>query len=295
MKTKRFLILFFILITTFALVSCDFLITFGPIDEKDNTLSTLPVPVNGTITFDDSDYTSMPIYVSDTYSITDIDDYNDVLFATQEHIRHANIEVLTTLTEDRFTLPWSDEKTTVEVGVTSGSGFVFMADDDYFYAITNFHVIDPGDYDATYEIKAFGDEDFNSATLIAYDSDIDLAVLRFAIDSRTDIEIIDIYERLYYRFNPGEMVIAVGNPYQLFNNVTFGEFKSMESIENVDYKVVYHDAYINEGSSGGALVDVDGNLIGVNTWGIESVDETASFSIPNYIVYMFLINHGVID
>jgi len=295
MKIKKIVILLTILLTTFVLSGCDYIFTFNPINKTSETISTLPIPVNGTLTYEETDYSSFPVYLSDTYSLTDIDEYNDVLLATQDHVRHANIEVLTTLTEDRYTLPWSDEKTTFQIGQTSGSGFVFMVDDFYFYAITNFHVVDPEEYDATYEIKAYGDADFNDATLIAYDSDIDLAVLRFAIDGRQEIELLDIYERLYYRFTVGELVIAVGNPYQLFNNVTFGEFINMENIQNVDYKVIYHNAYINEGSSGGALVDVDGNLIGVNTWGIESDDEIDSFSIPNYIVYMFLVNQGILD
>ncbi len=295
MRLKKLLIFFMILFTTFALAGCDYVFTFKPIDNTNNTISTYPLPVNGTITFDEADYLSFPIFVSDTYSLTNIDAYNDVLFDTQEHVRHANIEVYTSLYEERLVNPWSNETTTVEVGASSGSGFVFMVDDDYFYAITNFHVVDPSDYIATYEIKAYGDLGFNEATLIAYDSDIDLAVLRFDINGRQEVELLDIYARLYYRFNVGEMVIAVGNPYQLYNNVTFGQFKGMESIDNVDYKVIYHDAYINEGSSGGALVDVDGNLLGVNTWGIEEVDSIDSFSIPNYIVYMFLVNHGILD
>jgi len=121
-----------------------------------------------------------------------------------------------------------------------------------------------------------------------------LAVLKFSINERTDVLVIDIFERLYYQFIPGELVLAVGNPSSLNNNVTFGEFKSMEMLKDVNFKVIYHDANIANGSSGGALVDVDGNLLGVNTWGLEDSDEF-SFAIPNYIVYMFLINNGILD
>jgi S1-C subfamily serine protease len=68
----------------------------------------------------------------------------------------------------------------------------------------------------------------------------------------------------------------------------------MESISNADFQIIYHTAAIHEGSSGGALVDVDGNLLGLNTWGLDTSDEY-SFAVPNYIIYMFLINNGVIE
>jgi S1-C subfamily serine protease len=68
----------------------------------------------------------------------------------------------------------------------------------------------------------------------------------------------------------------------------------MQSLDDVSFKVIYHDASIARGSSGGALVDIDGNLIGVNTWGLQNSDEF-SFAIPNYIVYTFLINSGVLE
>ena len=169
-----------------------------------------------------------------------------------------------------------------------------MEDDSYYYAITNFHVINPDEYEVEYEVRAFGDEGFTECEVIASDSVIDLAVVRFTKLDRTGIEIIDIYKRLYYQFNPGELVLAVGNPLDVYNIVTIGEYKSMENIQNVDYSVIYHNAQIEEGSSGGALVDIDGNLIGVNTWGLDT-DEINSFAIPNYIVYMFLINNGIIS
>ena len=108
------------------------------------------------------------------------------------------------------------------------------------------------------------------------------------------MSIINIFNRLYYQFNPGEIVLAIGNPSSLENNVTFGEFKSMQNLEDVSFRVIYHDASISNGSSGGALVDIDGNLLGINTWGIED-SEDFSFAIPNYIIYLFLINNGILD
>ncbi|MCK7488389.1 MAG: serine protease [Bacillus subtilis] len=67
----------------------------------------------------------------------------------------------------------------------------------------------------------------------------------------------------------------------------------MTLIENVDFKVIYHTATIHEGSSGGALLDVDGNLLGINTWGSQNSDED-SFAVPVHIIYMFLVNHDLL-
>ncbi len=294
MKMKKIFVILFMFITTSFLISCDFDSLFNQTTTSVIELSTLPEPVGGTITFLDSDYATFPSYVSETYSIKNIDDYNNVLLDTKEYVRHANIQIQTTLIEERYPYPWSDTLKEYVVGSSSGSGFVFMEKDGYYYAITNYHVVNPDDYQATYMIQTYNEEEPEEATLVAGNEEFDLAVVRFPVGDKTNVTIIDIYERLYYKFNVGELVLAVGNPLGVANNVTFGEFNGMRTIENAFYDVMYHDASIKEGSSGGALVDVDGNLLGVNTWGVDSEDDY-SFAIPNYIVYTFLVNYGVLD
>lgn len=276
------------------LVGCEFISFHYPTTTQAIELSTLPETVDGTITFLDEDYALFPTYISDTYSITNVDDYNAVLLNTKELIRHSNIQIQTTLIEERYPYPWSETLKEYIVGSSSGSGFVFMEKDGYYYALTNYHVINPLEYQAEYMIKTYGELEAEEATLVVGNEDFDLAVLRFPVGDKDDIQIIDIYERLYYKFNVGELVLAVGNPLGVVNNVTFGQFNSMEEIDNAFYSVMYHDASIKEGSSGGALVDVDGNLLGINTWGIDTSDEY-SFAIPNYIIYTFLVNYGVLD
>ncbi|XFA99319.1 serine protease [Candidatus Izemoplasma sp. B36] len=294
MKLKRkFILLILILFTTF-LVGCDEFFSFNTTTAHQMNLTTLPTAIDGTITFEEIDYTSFSDYVSPTYSIDDINEYNDHLEETRDHIRHCNIQIQTTLFEMRYPHPLAQEQQEYIVGNSSGSGFVFLEEDGYFYAITNFHVIDPQAYNSRYEIMTYADEEPQEATVVAYDEDYDLAVIKFETLERTDVEILNIYERLYTKFIHEELVFAIGNPLGVTNNVSFGEFKSMQDIDNTEFKVIYHDALIEEGSSGGALVDVDGNLLGVNAWGLDTPDEY-SFAIPNYIVYVFLINNGVLD
>jgi len=250
------------------------------------TISTLPTLIDGTLTVLDEDYATFSSYHSETYDLTDIDEYNDILFSTRDKIKRANVQVITTISR---VYPFS----TIIDSSLSGSGVIFKADATHYYVLTNQHVIDDNGKTATYEIFTFGSEIPSEGTLVASDEDLDLAVLKFAKGTITDVVITDITSRVFRKFNEGELVLAVGNPLSVVNNVTFGEFLSLQTINNATFKVIYHNATIHEGSSGGALVDIDGLFLGINTWGSNDSEDQA-FAIPNYIVYMFLINNGLI-
>ncbi len=253
--------------------------------------TTLPLTQNGTITYLDTDYYAYPYYSSPNYHLDNVDAYNDVLLATRDHIRHANVRVQATVYRTAVIFPGITQ--TIVDSASSGSGVVFLEKDGYYYFLTNHHVIDDEGHTAVYRVEAYGDEEPVEAELVCQDEDLDLAVLRFQKGTRTAVDLIDMTTRLYTRFTPGELVLAVGNPLSVDNNVTFGEFNSMELIANASFRVIFHSALIHEGSSGGALVDLDGNLIGINAWGTESSDEE-SFAIPLSIVHMFLVNNGLI-
>jgi len=287
---KKIISFFSLLLLVIFMVSCNFFYLPFAVTTTTETSTTTQTRINGTITFEDSEYDSLPTYHSSTYDLDDINLYNDLLFTTKEHIRHANITVNLVVYVQSY--PWGLE--TDRELISSGSGFILMEDDNDYYAITNYHVLDAEVANKKVEIKTFSDTIYSTAEIVAYDIDLDLAVLKFAKGERSDVTIIDINERLYYRFNPGELVMAVGNPSSIANNVTFGEYKSLETLKDINFMVIYHDATISNGSSGGALVDVDGNLLGVNTWGLEDSDEF-SFAIPNYILYTFLVNSGILD
>lgn len=291
MKTKKILILLLMLLITPMLLACDIVWNINTPTEGTYT-ATLPEPVDGIVDIDIDDYNNFGVYESIIYETDDVEAFYDQIILTQNMIRHANIEVYNHQYATTSSHIFGTQ--TQEVGLSSGSGFIFMEDEQFYYAITNYHVIDSEGYDQSFEVMCYGDEIFYSADLIASDESLDLAVLKFYKNSREDIEILDIYERTFYKFNQGEVVLAVGNPKDVYNIVTVGELVSLETINNVDYYVIYHNAQIDEGSSGGALVDINGHLIGVNTWGLDE-DEIYSFSIPNYIVYMFLVNQGIIE
>lgn len=252
---------------------------------------TLPVPVNGTITIIEDDYATYPAYECAAYDLNDIDAYNDVLLSTRDLIRQSNVQISATMYKTVMVFPGVTQE--MVVNSSSGSGVIYKADDLYYYAITNFHVIDDGGNDPVYEIKAFGDETATDAEVISFDETLDLAVIRFAKGTRTDVHLIDYETRLFRRFVQGELVLAVGNPLGLENNVTYGDYQTLTHINSAEYAVIYHTATISNGSSGGALCDVEGHLIGINTWGSTNSDEQ-SFAIPVTILYMFLVNNDLI-
>lgn len=289
---KKFLS-FLLLFTSFFLSGCSFLTMTFDFSPTSTLPTTMPTAIDGTISLGDLEYSTFSLYHSNTYDISSITEYNNVLLETKNLIRHSNIQVSTTFYTEQRVNPWSTATTLQLTGATQGSGVIFLEDSEYYYALTNYHVVDGSADSVVYQIQTFEDDTAYDAQLVTFDSSLDLAVLKFLKEGRTEVHIIDYTSRLFTKFNPGELVFAVGNPLNVVNNVTFGEFKYLETISNASFQVIYHDASIHEGSSGGALVDVDGNLLGLNTWGLDSSDEY-SFAIPNYIIYMFLVNSGII-
>jgi S1-C subfamily serine protease len=274
MKKTKLILSVFILSLFLFLTSCSY---FIPVVVTEPSIGTY----SGEF-YSYEEFNNLPTYISSTYSLTDINDYNDILLETKEHIIKSNILV----------------ETTVNLGLTydskSGSGFVFKEDDAYYYAVTNHHVISIEGRlaSATYEIKTYEDSDYQEAMVVVSNEDLDLAVIRFEKNDRTEVEMIDISRRLGYKYQQDEFLFAIGNPLNLTNTVSFGTLEGITMIENVDFIVIQHTAEIYNGSSGGALVDVDGNLIGVNTWGLE--DGNLSFAIPNFVLYNFLDSNGII-
>lgn len=289
---KRRLLIFFILISTMWLSGCSLLTMTFTLPSTSTISTTQPTTVNGTISLGDDSYSTFASYSSPTYDLTDIDAYNDILINTRDLIKRSNVQITTSVYTYVRPYPWSTATVAQITGAAQGSGVIFMQDDTSYYALTNHHVIEgSGDY-IEYEVAAFGDETPSAGEVIAYDEALDLAVVKFPKENRTNIHLMDYTTRLYTKFTSGELVIACGNPLSLTNNVTYGAFIRMESISNADFLVIHHDAAIHEGSSGGALVDVDGNLLGLNTWGSETSED--SYAVPVYIIYMFLVNYGII-
>ncbi len=181
-----------------------------------------------------------------------------------------------------------------------GSGFCFHIENGCYYILTNCHVAMKN---ASYDKQKITIEDYQGNTYEGYiyinpDTEIsaiaasyDLACLYFK-PSSTNVKKLSIDAS-----NPdvGADVISIGAPKGQSNSITYGKIlgygdivlsDASPSLSNVTFDVIGHNAYINNGSSGGPLLNADLDVVGVNYAGSES--ENFGASIPAEKVYEFL-------
>ena len=138
-----------------------------------------------------------------------------------------------------------------------GSGVII--DPKNGYVITNNHVIENAD---EINVRLHDGRSFE-AELIGTDPEADIAVIKLPISDLIGIDIGDSDD-----LRVGDFVVAIGNPFGLGQTVTSGivsaKGRSGLGIEGYE-DFIQTDASINQGNSGGALVDLRGRLIGINT------------------------------
>jgi serine protease Do len=121
------------------------------------------------------------------------------------------------------------------------------------------------------------------ANIVGVDADNDLALLKV---EATGLPALAIGS--YNKIRQGELVFAFGSPEGLQNSVTMGVISSVARQPDADKPMVYiqTDAPINPGNSGGPLVDVDGTLVGINTFILSQSggSEGLGFAIPSSVV-----------
>jgi S1-C subfamily serine protease len=143
------------------------------------------------------------------------------------------------------------------------------------YLITNYHVIEDKD---DFVISTYNGERFN-ADLIGYESTIDIAVLKVENGNFDYLDFEDIDN-----VNVGEKVIAIGSPLGLSFSVTQGIVSSKNRVGPNGLNIYLQtDTPINPGNSGGPLVNLNKNLVAINTWKIGGV-EGLGFSIRSEVV-----------
>ncbi len=159
-----------------------------------------------------------------------------------------------------------------------GSGVIVDADKGY--VITNFHVIDSAD-----EIKVtLKDGREFKAKKIGEDEQSDIALLQIKADKLSALPFADSDQ-----LRVGDFTIAIGNPFGLGQTVTSGIVSALGrsglNIENLE-NFIQTDAAINSGNSGGALLDLKGELIGINTaiLGPNGGNIGIGFAIPSNMV-----------
>ena len=168
----------------------------------------------------------------------------------------------------------------------SGSGIIISEDG---YIVTNNHVVDSSSESTYYDISQatslkvslYGDDTQYEAQIIGKDAQTDLAVLKIDKTGLTPAEFADSDT-----VKVGEFAMAVGNPLDLGTSITCGIVSALNrKVQDSDGKTTYtciqSDAEINSGNSGGALVNSQGQVIGINTLKVASTGvEGIGFAIP---------------
>jgi len=151
----------------------------------------------------------------------------------------------------------------------AGSGFI-ISDDGYI--LTNFHVVKNASK-ITVKLK---DQSEYTAKLVGQDKYSDLAVIKI---DQTGLKPVKLGESSTLR--PGQWAIAVGSPQGLDHTVTLGIISALSreipELSNVSF--IQTDAAINPGNSGGPLLNIEGEVIGINT-AIMGTAQNIGFAIP---------------
>lgn len=163
--------------------------------------------------------------------------------------------------------------------VGTGSGVIISPDG---YIITNHHVID----NSSEVIVTTNDNKEYEAVIVGSDEVTDVAVLKINSNEKFEYLLFGDSENSEI----GQWVLAVGNPYNLNSTVTAGIISSksrdLNEYDQINQSFIQTDAAVNIGNSGGALVNINGDLIGINT-AIQSMTGGFvgySFAIPSNIV-----------
>ena len=144
-----------------------------------------------------------------------------------------------------------------------GSGFVI---DKEGHILTNYHVIEGAD-EIVVMLESDGKEKEYSATLIGSDSKTDIALIKINRKPGDNTEFPFLELGSSENLEVGEWVVAIGNPFGLSHTVTVGVVSALgRSIGAGPYdEFIQTDASINPGNSGGPLINIDGQVIGINT------------------------------
>lgn len=160
-----------------------------------------------------------------------------------------NVESIERTSEDRVNF-YLGERASLGSGViVSENGFI----------LTNFHVVDTF-FDAFDAEVTLSDGRKISATVVAWDEAADLAVLHINMDNLTPIQIGDDTS-----LEVGDIVFAIGYPHNIGQSVSQGIISALTENSENSPGIIQTDAAINPGNSGGALINSQGELVGINS------------------------------
>ena len=173
----------------------------------------------------------------------------------------------------------------VSAATASGSGIIISEDG---YILTNNHIVSTSSSESYYEVSdatkvtvtLFNDETEYEAKIIGKDEQTDLAVIKIEKSGLSKAEFADSDN-----IKVGEFAMAVGNPLGMQSSITCGVVSAVNrevtDSDGKNFTLIQTDAAINSGNSGGALVNSEGKVIGINTLKLSGTGiEGMGFAIP---------------
>ncbi len=216
-------------------------------------------------------------------------DYPELVNYIYQNTIKASIKVIAKSFQSRFSTKYNE---------AIGSGIIIKEDSFYYYALTNHHVIyvNSNEYaKVEYSIvDCYGDE--HDAQVLASSTNYDLALIVFA-KSTSELATVKMAETSEVTETE---VFGLGNPKSLINSISFGNtngkkaFTPKEETKDksyVTFDVIVHSAFINNGSSGGGLLNYNLELMGINfASSVTTTDEEfiRGYAIPIERVKEFL-------
>ncbi|WP_115462047.1 S1C family serine protease [Winogradskyella aurantiaca] len=191
---------------------------------------------------------------------------------TIDAVVHVKNKAITSGPRNFYDLLYGRESEQTRIG--TGSGVIISPDG---YIITNNHVI----AGASELSITMNNNKVYAAKLIGTDKKTDIALLK--IDAQDELPAIQFGDSDASQV--GEWVLAVGNPFNLTSTVTAGIISAKSRDLSGDQSFIQTDAAVNPGNSGGALVNMNGELIGINT---AITSQTGS-----YIGYSFAVPSNI--
>lgn len=170
-------------------------------------------------------------------------------------VEKASPAVVSIYTSRRYSVQGWDFGSRRSRGVGLGSGVILNQDG---FIVTNFHVI----RNATHIEVALRDGRKAEAKVVGVDPEVDLAVLKVSLKK---LPVIAVQKE---NLREGEIVLAIGNPFGVGQTTTQGIISALgrDHLHITRYdNFIQTDAAINPGNSGGALINTQGQLVGINT------------------------------
>jgi serine protease Do len=200
--------------------------------------------------------------------------FNQLLADLAERLKPALVHIRVR----RANAPKEEEQEPGDPRRSTGSGFII---DPSGVIVTNAHVVEGADW---IQVRTLDGRRF-TAKVLGRDARVDLAVIK--IDGASSLPVLTFGDA--NRVRVGEFVMALGHPFGLENSVSFGIVSRKGApltVAAAGFDFIQTDAAINPGNSGGPLVNMAGEVIGINTMAARTV--SIGFAIPSNLAALLV-------